>query len=202
MKDICVWTICLCVAVCGSCYVYQIWKRKAVPTTSTWLIFLVGCGLSFATYLVAENKDWKSGILNTVDIFYVTAILVAIFLCTGHKVRLKPFEKWYLAGAGLIVAYGVVTGNAWRSNVLTQILMSVAYLPMLHKLIVERIKTDSYFAWVPQMFVAVIALYPAIYEGNSLAVIYAVRSFFFSSSTTFLMIYYQIKARRAAPATQ
>ena len=200
MKDICVWAICLCTAIFGLCYDYQIWRRKAVATTSTWLIFLVGSGLSLITYFIAENKDWKSGILNMADVINITIVLTVILLCTDHKVRFKPFEKWYLVGAGLIVLYGVVTGDAWRSNVLTQVLMSVAYLPMFHKLFVEKRKTDSYFAWAPQIFIAVTALYPAIHEGNSLAVIYASRSLFFAISTTLLMRYYQINARKAAPA--
>ena len=200
MKDICVWTVCLCTAVFGSCYVYQIWRRKAVPTTSTWVIFLVGCGLSFTTYIIAENKDLKSGIMNTVDVAYVTLILAAIFLWTGHEMRFKPFEKWYLAAAGLILAYGIVTGDAWNSNILTQILMGIAYLPMWQKLLSEKRKTDSYFAWVPTIFTGAISLYPAIYEGNALAVIYSARAFFCTLATTLLMLYYQIKSNRTASA--
>jgi len=162
----------------------------------------VGSGLSFITYLIAENKDWRSGILNIVDAVYIVFVLAVIFLYTDHKIRFKPFEKWYLAGAGLIVAYGLATGNAWRSNVLTQVLMSLAYLPMFHKMISEKEKKDSYFAWTPQIFIAVIAMYPAVHEGNSLAVIYASRSLFFSLLTTFLMLYFQVRAKRVAPATK
>ncbi len=198
MKDVCVWIICICTTVFGSCYAYQIWKRKAVPTTSTWLIFLVGSGLSFLTYLIAERCDWKSGVMNTVDVVYIAVILAAICLWTRHNVRFKPFEKWYLVGAGLILGYGVVTGNAWNSNVLTQILMSAAYLPMFHKLFVEKKKTDSYLGWAPTAFTATVALYPAIYDGNTLAVIYSARALFFTLITTFLMLYYQIKNRNDA----
>lgn len=202
MKDICVWVVCLCTIVFGSSYVYQIWRRKAAPTTSTWLIFWAGCGSSFITYLMAENGDWKSGILNTVDMIYISVVLIAIRLWVDHKKRFASFEKWYAVVAGLLVVYGVVTGNAWRSNVLAQILMSIAYLPMFHKMLAEKEKKDSYFAWLPQIFIAVVALYPAIYEGNSLAVIYAIRALFFSSLTALLMLYYQIRSRRVALASR
>jgi hypothetical protein len=160
----------------------------------------VGSALSFITYLIVEARDWKSGILNTVDVIYITAVLAAIFLRTDRKVRFEPFEKWYLVVGALIVLYGVITGNAWRSNVLTQLLMSSAYLPMFHKLFAEKRKKDSYFAWVPAIFIAAIALYPAIYEGNLLAIIYASRSLFFSILTTAFMVYFQIRAKRVAPA--
>ena len=200
MKDICVWVICVCTVVFSSCYVYKIWKREAVTTTSTWIIFLAGSGLSFVTYLIAENKDWKSGIMNTVDVVYIAVILGSIVLWTEHKVRFKPFEKWYLAAAGLILVYGIVTGNAWKSNVLTQVLMSVAYFPMFQKLFVEKRKTDSYFGWAPTAFTAAVALYPAIHDGNALAILYSARALFFTLTTTLLMLYYQIKAKKAASA--
>jgi len=158
--------------------------------------------MSLTTYIIAENGDWKSGIMNTVDVAYVAAILVAILLWTENKVRFRPFEKWYLVGAGLILVYGVATGNAWNLNILTQVLMSSAYLPMFHKLLVEKKKTDSYFAWIPPAFTAALALYPAIYEGNALAVLYAARALFFTLVTVFLMFYYQLKSKRTASTTQ
>lgn len=196
MKDICVWFVVTSSLFFGSCYVYQIWRRKAVPTISTWIIFLVGCGLSFLTYIAAENRDIKSGILNTVDLGYVLIILLAVILWGKHEVRFEPFEKWYLGGAAGIVAYGFATGDVWSSNILTQILMSAAYIPMFHKLIVRKRKTDSYFAWLPAAFNALVALYPAIYEGNALSVIYATRAFVFSLSTALLMAYYQMRSAK------
>ena len=102
MKELCAWITCLCVAFSGSCYIYKIWRRKTEPTTSTWIIFLAGSGLSFVTYLFAEKQDWKSGILNTADLVYIVAVLSAILWWTPQEVLLEPFEKWYLRGAGLI----------------------------------------------------------------------------------------------------
>jgi hypothetical protein len=191
VKDICVWLVVASASFFGSCYVFKIWKKKAVPTISTWIIFLVGCGLSFVTYIAAENRDIKSGILNTIDLVYVSMVILAIILWGKHKVRFEPHEKWYLAGAAGIVAYGFATGDVWSSNVLTQVLMSAAYFPMYHKMIIGKKKTDSYFAWIPAVFNASIALYPAIYDGNTLAVIYAVRAFTFSLATSLMMAYYQ-----------
>lgn len=198
MKDLCVWVICICTVIFGSCYIRQIRNGKAKTTTSTWIILLVGCALSFVTYLIAENKDLKSGIMNTVDMVYVTVILYVVYLQTGRKIQLESFEKNYLAGAGMIVVYGVVTGDAWKSNVLTQILMSFAYLPMYHKLFLKKEKTDSYFAWLPPAFTAAISLYPSIHDGNALATIYSARALFFCSLTSLLMFYYQLRAKVAA----
>ena len=205
MRDICVWFIVVAETFFGLCYVYKILKGKADPTISTWIIFLVGCTLSFATYVLHTEWDLKSGIINTTDLVYVVVIFIAILLCGKPDKReaeedeegkkeaqlMKSFEKWYLAGAGGIVAYGVITGNAWNSNVLTQILMSFAYFPMFHKMLKQKKKKDSYFAWLPAASISLLGLYPAISGGNTLAVIYASRALFFSSVTCLIMAYYQ-----------
>ncbi|MCX6721854.1 MAG: hypothetical protein NTY04_01550, partial [Candidatus Staskawiczbacteria bacterium] len=88
----------------------------------------------------------------------------------------------------------------WKANILTQLLISFAYLPMFHKLYVEKKKSDSYFAWVPNIFIASIAVYPAMVDGNSLSVIYSVRSFSLSLLTTLLLFYYQTRAKKVASA--
>ena len=191
MKDICALFVVVSSMFFGSCYIFQIWKKKAVPTISTWIIFLVGCAPSFLTYVFAEKWDIKSGILNTVDLVYVSMILLAIILWGKHEVRFRPFEKWYLAGAIGIVSYGLITGNAWSSNVLTQILMSIAYFPMFQKLITQKKNTESFFGWAPAALNGLVALYPAVYDGNVLAIIYATRALGLSLLTCLIMAYYQ-----------
>lgn len=204
MKDMCVWMVVVSQVFFGTCYIFRIRAKKANPTISTWIIFLVGCALSFLTYIVAEDRDIKSGIFNATDLAYVMAILIAAILwgrreCVTEEdkreeaVR-KAFERWYLAGAGAIVVYGLATGNAWNSNVLTQVLMTFAYFPMWHKMITQKRNTESFLGWLPVP--AVFALYPAFYEGNALSAIYALRALILCLATLALMSYYSYKASR------
>ena len=207
MKDICVWSVVVAEIFFGICYIYKVVSGKADPIISTWIIFLVGCILSFVTYVLHTEWDLKSGIINTTDLVYVSVVFIAILLWGKPEKEmaygddyekkkkeekfLQSFEKWYLAGAAGIVVYGVITGNAWNSNVLTQILMSFAYFPMFHKMLKQKEKKDSYFAWIPAICISLVGLYPAISGGNTLAVIYASRALFFSSTTCLIMAYYQ-----------
>lgn len=201
MKDICVWLVVISSIIFGFCYVLQIKRKKAAPTISTWIIFLVGCGLSFLTYLAAENRDIKSGIQNTMDLVYITAVLVAIIFWGKGKVKIGRFEKWYLAGAAGIVVYGFLTGDMWHSNALAQVLTVVAYAPMYQKILKEKTKTDSYFGWLPSTFSSVATLYPAVCQGNVLTEIYAIRSFTLSLIMVLLMRHYEIKARKKQALT-
>lgn len=174
-------------------YVYQIRKHEITPALSTWIIFLVGMGLSLITYAIAEKHDFRSGIFNTMDVVAVIVVLVSLLIWGDRKVRFKPFEKWYLIGAGLIIAYGIVSGNAWRSNVFTQVLMSFAYLPTFQKLITSKRNTESFTGWGCVLLAGFFALYPALVGGNTLAVIYATRNILFVAILLVVMTYFELK---------
>jgi len=195
MKDICVWYIVLSQLVFGSLYISKIYRRKANPTLTTWILFLAGCGPSSITYWFAEDWDIKSGILNTTDLVYVTAILLATVIWGKREDedRFGTLEKWCLAGSPVVVCYCIITGRTWSSNILLQGLMVVAYVPMLQKMIRKGKNRESYFGWLPGVFNGLAALYPAIHEGNALSVIYAVRSLASCVLTTVIMAYYQFR---------
>ncbi|MEK7120651.1 MAG: hypothetical protein AAB840_01005 [Patescibacteria group bacterium] len=174
-------------------YTYQIWKRQINPTLSTWIIFLFGTGLSLTTYTIAENHDFRSGILNTVDAVSVLVILIAIIVWGKKEVRFKPFEKWYLGGVGMIVLYGLTTGDAWSSNVFTQVLIALGYFPTIQNLVVSKRNTESFTTWSFSLIAGIFALYPAVVDGNVLAVVYSLRSIVCIMTLLSLMAYYELR---------
>ena len=194
MKDLCVWLTTLAMAAQATWYAYQVWKRHISPTLSTWVIFLLGTGLSLTTYAVAENHDFRSGILNTVDTMSVLVILLAIIAWGKRDVHFKSFEKWYLGGVGAIVLYGLVTGNAWSSNLFTQVLIGIGYFPTIQNLVTEKKNTESFTTWSFGLAAGVFALYPAAVDGNALAVIYSLRSVVCVLVLMGIMAYYELRS--------
>ena len=174
-------------------YVYQIIKRQITPALATWVIFQLGTLLSLITYAIAEHHDFRSGILNTMDTLAVFTIIVSILIWGNRTVRLKRFEKWYLGGVGVITAYGIITGNAWESNLFTQILIAIGYLPTFHNLLTTKRNTESFVAWGCSWTAGVIGLIPAATDGNFLAILYAGRTVVLVSVTISLMAYYHFK---------
>jgi len=197
MKDLCVWMVVLVMLLFAFSYSYQVWKQNISPTISTWIIFLLGTGLSLVTYAVAEKRDFRSGIMNTVDILSVTIILLSIIAWGNRGVRFKPFEKWYLAGIGGIIVYGFLSGDAWGSNLFTQVLIVIGYVPTIHNLITEKRNTEPFTSWGFVDVAGIIALYPAIIGGNALAIVYAARSSFFVSCIMLIMLYYELRSKKA-----
>mgnify|MGYP001584671529 CR=1 FL=1 len=197
MKDLSVWLVGLVMMTFAVRYAYQTWKHEISPTLSTWIIFLLGTGLSLATYAIAEKHDFRSGILNTMDVVMVAMILLATLMWGKRDVRFKPFEKWYLAGIVAIVGYGLLSGDAWGSNIFTQVLISIGYIPTAQNLLTEKRNTESFTTWSLGIVAGIIALYPAISDGNSLAVLYAIRTIVLVSSIIAIMAYYELRSRRS-----
>jgi hypothetical protein len=197
VKEISVWLVALVMMTFAVRYTYQIWKREISPTLSTWIIFLFGTGLSLTTYAIAEKHDFRSGILNTMDVVAVMIVFLATLTWGNRDVRFKPFEKWYLGGIGVIVAYGLFSGDAWGSNIFTQVLISTGYVPTIQNLLTEKRNVESFTGWSCGIVAGLIALYPAMVDGNSLAVLYALRTIVFVSSIIAVMTYYELCSQRA-----
>jgi len=201
MKDIAVWLVMISMMSFATRYVYMIWKHKIKPALSTWMIFLIGTGLSLITYAIAEKHDFRSGILNTMDVLSVTTVLVATILWGNRKMLFRRFEKWYLIAAAGIVAYGIISGDAWHTNIFTQGLITLGYLPTIQKLVVEKKNSESFGAWAFGILSGIIALYPALKNGNSLATLYASRTVVVVAITISVMAYYQFRHQDRADPT-
>ena len=197
MKDISVWLVVFVMMTFAVRYTYQIWKREISPTLSTWIIFLLGTGLSLTTYAIAEKHDFRSGILNMMDVIAVMIVFLATIMWGNRDVRFKPFEKWYLGGIGAIVAYGLLSGDAWGSNIFTQVLISIGYVPTIQNLLTEKRNVESFTGWSCGIVAGLIALYPAMVDGNSLAVLYALRTIVLVSSIIAVMTYYELRSKKA-----
>jgi len=179
----------------GVRYSYQVYKKQISPALSTWLIFLTGVLLSFATYIVAEDKDFQSGILNTADVFTVSIIVFSIVIFGNISVTFKTFEKKYLIGASGIILFWVLSKNSFTSNLLVQIIMVIGYFPTIQNLIKEKRNTESFSAWILVLLAGIIALYPAINGGNLLAVIYASRNISMAGILLGLMFFYHYRIK-------
>lgn len=197
MKELCVWLVAIVMIAGALRYIYQIWKREISPTLSTWVIFLFGTGLSLTTYAIAEHHDFRSGILNMMDVASVAMILFATFVWGNRAVHFRPFEKWYLGGIGAIISYGFIFGDAWGSNIFAQVLIGIGYIPTAHKLFAEKKNTESFTTWSLAGVAGFLGLYPAMVDGNSLAMLYAIRTIILVSGLLALMTYYEFRSKKA-----
>ena len=195
MKELAAGMVIFILMISTARYSYQIYRKQINPTLSSWIIFLIGTGLSLITYMVAENQDMKSGVLNATSIINISITILVILKWGNRGVIFKPFEKWYLAAAVVIVVYWALTSDTWTSNLIMQGLITVGYIPIVQKFITEKKNTESFTAWGLFMLASIIALYPAIDNGNDLAVIYAIRTIVTVTLMLALMVIIEIRER-------
>lgn len=163
--------------------------------------FFVGVLLSFITYFSTEQKSITKGILNTVDMVSATLIMLAVIMWgKNRKTRLRPFEKYYLAGVFAVILFWIISRDPFTSNILAQIPMVIAYIPTVHTMIAERRNTESFSAWSLGLCMGLIALYPAVKGGDVLATLYAGRTVVMVAAVLAIMGHYSLAERRLRSA--
>ncbi len=158
-------------------YLLRLKRGEINPAASTWIILTLATVSSLASYYVAENFNWRAGILNTIDVGFNAAVLVTVLFWNHSRVRFEPREKWYLGGVVFAVALWATTGYAVGSNMVIQLVLVAAYVPTLDKVIQYQGRSESYSVWGAGAIGGLLALYPALLvQGNMLAALYTLRS--------------------------
>ncbi|MFA4845418.1 MAG: hypothetical protein WC654_02580 [Patescibacteria group bacterium] len=200
-KDICALVVAAIMTGVAWRYGTQIHRREIEPPLSTWILFLVGVGVSLLFYGFEEDWDLVSGITNVVDVGVVLIVLVCILLWGDRTVRFKRWERYYLAVGVLVVFYGFISGDLWQSSLIGQALLVVGYIPIWHGMMVNKRNTESFTAWCMALVAALVAIVPSVIEGNFLSAIYVIRALISILITLAFMTYYQRRTRRRQQAT-
>ncbi len=200
MKSICIWLTGLLELTSFIRYAYLLRHKRISPTPAMWVMFTSGVGLSFLTYAFAEQHDFRSGILNTVDVAGCGATLILVLLWGARGERFDRFERWYLAAAGLVVVYWIASKDPITSNICTQLLIGAGYIPTLRKMRRVKKNTEPFMSWTIMLLAALAGLYPAIANGNALAVVYVVRTIIMVSFMLILMAVYHFRTQRRSNA--
>jgi hypothetical protein len=169
-------------------YVYQIARRQVRPTLSTWIILVVATSLNVASYLVATDVDVLSGILGVTDALVSWVILIVAVRSAGFKLQLQTFEKYYLAAAGVIVLFWLVSRDAFVTNLSMQLLITMGCSATIQRLLSATENHESFLFWGLSLIAVTISLYPAAVDGNLLAVLYSIRSVVIVSVILLLML--------------
>lgn len=200
LKETCALLVAAIMAAFAWRYGIKIRRREIEPPLSTWILFLVGVAVSLVFYGLEEEWDLVSGITNVGDLAVVSSVIVCLLVWGDRTVRFKRWERYYLAAGGLAVFYGIVSGDLWNSSLLGQGLIVVGYVPMWHKMVVEKRNTESFATWTIVLCADLVAIVPAIKEGNVLSAIYVIRAFVLILITFCFMTYFELRARRRSEA--
>ena len=177
MKAIKILIVCLLATFCLR-YCWQMVAGQIAPVLATWIVFLVATQMSLFTYLRSSEKHtWLSNIYIVADCLNVIIVLlVAIFL--GKKVRLGLtfFEIGCLTGCAIIAMIWFFSRSHVLCNLMIQVMMIIAYFPLVYHLWNAPANTEPYFPWLITMLASTLAMYEPIKKRDLLAAVYLTRS--------------------------
>lgn len=156
--------------------IYNFWLIKNQKTKSSlamWLFFTIAVLLSLITFKSESSYTFLDNILNTTDLMYVGISTLAIFLYGDKSTKLNRFDLYCLGGVGVIFIFWLVTQEHLTANLLVQLILVIAYFPVINRMVKTKENTESFVLWSCMLVISSIAL---ISTEGFLAHVYVIRA--------------------------
>ncbi len=164
--------------------VIQILQGNIRLIFASWVISGTAIILSAITYWTSSNHSLLGGALNISSILTIWSILIATYYVSSKSnssLSFSPFQKnCLIASAGITVVWLIfkfwLKKTGFIPNILTQLLMIIAYTVNIQKVWRAEAHSESTFLWWCVFIASFIALYTAHAQRDVLSWIYAIRS--------------------------
>jgi len=174
-------------------YCWLTYKQRIKPSLAMWMFFTIAVIISLSTYLSSGNFSLLDNVLNSADLLLVISVTVAIFLFGDKSTRFKRFDIGCLVAVTLVIAFWAVSKNYYVTHLSVQLILVIAYFPVVKRLWNAKKNTESFLPWMG-MFLA--AAFSLISSKGSLATIYAIRAMTCVALLILLMVRVEIRGRR------
>ena len=154
-----------------------------------WLFFSVAIIMSLVTYRSESGYGLLDNIMNTVDLIYVVTVCIAIFLFGDKSSKFTRFDRSCLIAVLIILLFWIFTRNHWLTNIMMQLILVIAYFPVVKRLIDSRENTEPFSVWIGMLLAPSIAL---ISSKGTLATIYSLWAIFCVGTLLLLMLRIEI----------
>jgi hypothetical protein len=170
-------------------YILLLVRKEIKPALAMWLFFSVAIIMSLVTYRSESGYGLLDNIMNTVDLIYVVTVCIAIFLFGDRSSKFTRFDRGCLIAVLIILLFWIFTRNHWVTNIMMQLILVIAYFPVVKRLIDSRENTEPFSVWIGMLLAPSIAL---ISSKGTLATIYSVRAIFCVGTLLLLMLRIEI----------
>lgn len=189
LKQPIAWVIAALVMFMGLRYSWLTWHGQIQPVLATWVIFAVAASLSWWTYWSSPRHSVSNNMGNASDLVIVWMILITIMVSRhSSRTSFNWFEIGCLTATGIILLFWRFSRRHTTSNLLLQVLMSVAYLPTLYQLWRATANTEPLVVWLGTWTASFLATVQAIRTKDRLALAYAGRALMFVTIVVLLII--------------
>lgn len=190
------------VAVCatnlliGLRYVWLIRRGKISPALAMWVFFTIAVIGSLVTYLSEGDYGFLDNVLNSADLLLCGGVAIAVALYGDRSSRFNRFDLGCLGGVLLILAAWTLTRQHVMAHLAIQLILAIAYFPVIKRLWRSNRNTESFTMWVGLLLAPMFSL---LSSKGTLATVYAVRAIISTSLLLLLMIRVELRIRKGRP---
>jgi hypothetical protein len=150
------------------------YKQKIKPALAMWIFFTIAIAISLISYLQSDDFSMLDNILNTTDLALAVIVSAAIFIFGDHSTRFTKFDKACLIAVIIIVLFWFITKNHFITHLLTQMILVIAYFPVISRLWKTKQNGESFLIWIAMLMAAILAMFSSkgilatIYSGRAI----------------------------------
>jgi len=166
-------------------YIWNLYYKRSKPALAMWLFFSLAVTMSLVTYLKEADFGFWDNVLNTTDLVLVVVVTIAIFFMGDKSTRFNRFDLWCLYAVLAIIAFWFVSQNHLVTNLSIQLVLVIAYFPVVRRMLTSKENTEPFAVWIALMIAPMISL---LTSKGLLASVYAVRAIICTGLLLGLMI--------------
>ncbi len=179
-------------------YFWQLYRKRSKPALAMWIFFSLAVSMSLITYLKEGNFGFWDNVLNTTDLFLVIFVTIAIWFMGDKSTRFNRFDRWCLVAVLAIIAFWVISQNHLLTNLGIQLILIIAYFPVVRRMLTMKENTEPFAVWIALMLAPMVSL---ITSKGMLAAIYAIRAIACTGLLLALMIRIEWMKRKSSKTT-
>jgi len=180
-------------------YCVQMIRKKSKPALAMWLFFSIAVTISIITYLKDGNYSFFDNVLNSLDFILTIFVTLAIFVLGDRSTWFNKFDLGCLVAVVVIVAFWLISQNHWVTNISVQLILVIAYFPVVRRMLKAKENTEPFSVWIALMLAPVFSL---LTSKGELAAVYAIRAIACTGLLLALMIRIEIIKKRVNAAKE
>ena len=193
MRTFSIIAVCTTNLLIGLRYVWLIRKDKISPALAMWVFFTIAVVGSLLTYLSDGEYGLLDNVLNSADLLLCGGVALAIALWGNRSSRFNRFDLGCLGGVVVILATWALTRQHVIAHLAIQLILVIAYFPVIKRLWRSDRNTESFTMWIGLMLAPIFSL---LSSKGDLATVYAVRAIICTALLLALMIRVEIRIRK------
>jgi len=174
-------------------YCVQMVRKRSKPALAMWFFFSIAVGISLITYLKDGNYQFFDNVLNSLDLILVVFVTIAILVLGDKSTWFNKFDFGCLVAVVLIILFWVISKNHWVTNISVQLILVIAYFPVVRRMLKAKENTEPFSVWIALMLAPIFSL---LTSKGELAAVYAIRAIACTGLLLVLMVRIEMKRRK------